>query len=55
MKIEFKTDNDAFYDDKHYACYQILVDISEKVIEGTESGTIKDINGNKIGQWDLNG
>lgn len=62
MKIEFSTDNDIFKnpvtgeDDRFYCkqeCIRILEHIKGQVFEGRDSGTIMDINGNKIGEWSL--
>lgn len=57
MIIEFSTDGAAF--DEHYGLNKeyeisfILRDIEKKVKNGFTSGTIVDINGNKIGYWKL--
>ena len=54
MKIQFGTDNAAF---EEYGCWEeidrILKDISDKVRLGYEYGPVRDINGNKIGEWSL--
>lgn len=53
MKIEFNTDNAAFDDGCWEEINRILKDISDKVRFGYEYGPVRDINGNKIGQWSL--
>ena len=54
MKIEFSTSNAAF---DEYGCYEeisrILKVVAEDVRIGCDCGSIKDINGNKIGEWSL--
>ena len=54
MKIEFRTDNAAF---DEYGVYEetnrILKAIAWDIRMGCDCGLIKDINGNKIGQWSL--
>lgn len=54
MKIEFKTDGAAF---DEWGCYEeinrILKVIAEDVRIGCDCGSIIDINGNRIGQWEL--
>lgn len=60
FKMEFKTGNAAFYDpytgepSKFYSSIEvkrILLEIAEKIEAGHDSGSIMDINGNKIGTW----
>ena len=53
MKIEFNTGNAAFEDGCWEEIDRILKDISDKVRLGYEYGPVRDINGNKIGQWSL--
>lgn len=60
FKCEIKTGNAAFCDpytgeknnmDEALELKRILKEICEKLEYGETSGTIMDINGNKIGQW----
>ena len=53
MKIEFKTSNAAFdeYGDAEVA--RILEEIVHKVSSGYDHGVIIDINGNKVGVWEM--
>ena len=60
LKIEIKTGNAAFCDpltgepsefDEVIECKRLLEDICRKLEDGVTSGTIIDINGNKVGQW----
>lgn len=51
MKIEFETSEDAFYEYGAEEVRRILESIADKVEYGYTSGTIMDINGNKIGWW----
>lgn len=53
MKIEFSTEFAAF--DEYGICeiFRILDEIKIRVQAGHTSGTIMDINGNKIGSWTL--
>ena len=53
MKIEFKTSNAAFDEYGFEEVKRILEDISNKVEYGHTSGVIMDINGNKIGEWEM--
>lgn len=60
LKIEIKTGNAAFCDpftgepsefDEAIECKRLLEDICRKLEDGATSGSIFDINGNKVGQW----
>jgi hypothetical protein len=53
MKIEFKTGNAAFEGEDNYEVVRILRDIADQVERGCALGIIIDINGNKVGKWDL--
>ena len=62
MKIKFSTSSDAFRDpftgkeDDYYKaneCIRIMQDILDKIKRGNEYGPIMDINGNKIGEWEI--
>lgn len=63
MKIEFSTDSDAFCDDNGNPNDDIMreeiVDILNGIIfevrynKRMSHGSIRDINGNKIGEWSL--
>lgn len=53
MKIEFSTGNAAFDEYGTYEVERILEKIIRQVENGYEDGVIMDINGNKIGEWEL--
>lgn len=53
MKIEFETTNSAFDDYGDREIIRILATIAEKVERGVEEDIILDIDGNKIGKWEL--
>lgn len=53
MKIEFSTDNAAFDESCYAEIKRILDNIAEDVRIGCDCGSIMDINGNKIGSWEL--
>ena len=54
FKLEFKTDNSAFSDgNMEYEIKRILVAIGNRVDCGNTSGSIRDINGNTIGTYEL--
>ena len=54
MKIEFETTNSAFDDYGDEEVTRILINIAEKVQRGMTEDIIIDINGSKIGKWELN-
>lgn len=60
LKIEIKTGNAAFCDpytgepsefDEAIECKRLLEGICRELEDGATSGSIIDINGNKVGQW----
>lgn len=60
LKIEIKTGNAAFCDpftgepsefDEAIECKRLLEGICGELEDGAISGSIIDINGNKVGQW----
>lgn len=63
MKIQFSTEGAAFKDEyedetmndiyKRQETARILKKIASYVESGTNYGSIMDINGNKIGSWEL--
>lgn len=57
MKIEFNTDSAAFDNDcggsLEYETIRILRDIIDEIKSGRTYGSIMDINGNKVGTWEL--
>lgn len=54
MKIEFTTDNASFENDGLKAeARRILADIASRVEIGQREGSIRDLNGNRIGQWEV--
>jgi len=55
FKIVFDIDNAAFqegYGREETA--RILEKITQEVLDGRNSGTIMDVNGNKVGYWQVN-
>ena len=52
MKIEFSTGNAAF-EDFDIEVKRILEKIICEIEDGSTSGSIIDINGNKVGHWDV--
>lgn len=62
FKLEVNTGNAAFCDpitgeeDKFWEMREIsrlMAEVSRKMENGKESGSIIDINGNKVGEWKL--
>lgn len=54
MKIEIETTNAAFDDDKAEECARILEEIIAHLRLGDRTeGWLRDINGNKVGEWSL--
>lgn len=50
--IKFETNNDAFADDPQTEICRILGVIQKSLMNNGSGGHVKDVNGNKIGQWD---
>lgn len=53
FKMTFTTTNDAFVDFEVDECLRILESIKAKLCCGFREGSIRDINGNVIGEWSL--
>lgn len=60
LKIEIKTGNAAYSDDGEnitdegrIELCRNLDDIKNKIEDGYDRGYVIDINGNKVGEWDL--
>lgn len=54
MKINYTTGNAAFEGDSSFLeNVRILMIIIEKMKEGKTYGNILDINGNKVGTWEI--
>lgn len=61
FKLEFDTEGADFIDEEGYdnnfflveECKRILKKVCQKLEDDETSGSIIDINGNKIGSWEL--
>ena len=52
LKLQFKTENAAFEGDlKWMEAGEILRAIADQASDGRTFGTIRDSNGNRIGEW----
>lgn len=55
FKLKIKTDNAAFAEDGNGGkneVARILREIAEKLEAGYDVGSARDINGNKVGEWE---
>lgn len=57
MRLSFETDNAAFGDDndtdRAHECARILRLIASQIERGSRGGQCVDLNGNKVGSWEL--
>lgn len=60
LKINIKTGNEAYSDENEnityegrYALRADLNKIAEDIANGKDYGSVIDINGNKVGEWEL--
>ena len=53
FKLEFNMDNASFDDDPENEILNTLVDVGKYVLRGLTSRTIQDLNGNTIGNWEI--
>ena len=53
FKAEFKTENAAFACDMEGEAARILKLIASQIERGSHGASIKDINGNTVGRWEL--
>jgi hypothetical protein len=53
--LTIETDNEAFAEYPHDEIARILHELAELLprIEPEKSGSVRDINGNRVGDWDL--
>jgi hypothetical protein len=53
FKLEIKTDNAAFTDDRNEEIARILIEVARKLRNGEEYGSCMDYNGNKAGTFEI--
>ena len=53
VRIEFNTENAAFEEGGIEEITRILLRLVQKIGAGLEAGSILDVNGNRIGSWDI--
>jgi hypothetical protein len=53
FKIEIETGNAAFEDDRNMELARILRQIAERLENGEDAGRVLDINGNKVGSFEM--
>ena len=49
--LSIETENEAFTNGDGEEIARILKEVASQVENGKEFGTLKDINGNKVGNW----
>ncbi|UTC28625.1 hypothetical protein MARCHEWKA_01120 [Brevundimonas phage vB_BpoS-Marchewka] len=55
FKLEIDTGNAAFDEgDKPYEIARILRDLAQKIENGADEGSVRDLNGNKVGHYNVN-
>ena len=53
LSVNIKTGNAAFEDYEVEECVRILKEVCNKLESGYTYGSCIDINGNKVGEWEL--
>lgn len=54
FSLSFDCDNEAFAEDLRETIADTLIDVEKRVAKSSENeGPIYDVNGNRIGQWEL--
>ena len=54
FKVEFNCDNAAFDEDSmNSEIARLLTEVADKTVNGWMSGSIRDINGNGVGSFEL--
>jgi hypothetical protein len=53
FKLEAATDNEAFQSDPRHEMARILRAVADSLESGREGGHCLDLNGNRVGSWDL--
>ena len=51
FELKFKTGNDAFNEYPEMEIKRILEEVATEVENMRDHGSIRDINGNKVGEW----
>ncbi len=52
FKIEIETGNESFDDDAYGSeIARLLRLVTERLAQGYEAGTLRDVNGNTVGSW----
>lgn len=51
FELTFDTANDAFADDPAEECVRILRLVASQIDRGARSGSVLDVNGNRVGSW----
>jgi len=54
FKLRFNMENSAFSDYPEGEISSILRKVINQVNAGNEDGQIRDTNGNKVGEWEIN-
>jgi hypothetical protein len=56
FNVHFECDNAAFDDAPRYEISRILKELAERIEDGGDwTGVIRDVNGNRIGEFELTG
>jgi hypothetical protein len=55
ITIEIKTDNAAFEERYEHQLAEILSDASYRIVCGETEGSLRDINGNRVGTFTVKG
>lgn len=53
FKVNFNMDNDVFNENPEKECARILNELAKQVKAGRTYGRIIDLNGNPIGNWEI--
>lgn len=51
FKCEIEMDNEAFEDPEELR--RLLVDLGDKVVGDWKAGNLRDLNGNRVGEWSI--
>lgn len=53
LTVKIKTNNAAFSEDSAAECARILREIAGKLENGSSDQTVRDVNGNRVGEFKL--
>lgn len=55
LSLDLNSNNAAFEDSGEFEVARILRDVADRIESGSTEGRLRDVNGNNVGSWFLEG